>query len=106
VVCKASPHGMATPSGGTGLETTFTAYKIPLSAVAKWPAANFSNPERRQWLTPYSIILYVLATLVVVARLWTRLNRQAGGFGWDDALILLSWVRPPRTYLLWYEFQY
>ena len=85
---------MATPAGGKGLDTTFTSYKVPLSAVVKWPAGNFTNPERRRWLIPYSITLYVLATLIVGARLWTRMNRQAGGFGWDDSIILFAWVRP------------
>jgi hypothetical protein len=83
---------MASPAGEKGLDTTFTAYKVPLSAVVKWPAGNFTNPERRRWIIPYSIALYALTTLVVGARLWTRMNRKAGGFGWDDSLILFAWV--------------
>lgn len=99
-IYETTPHDMATPAGGKGLDTTFTAYKVPLSAVVKWPAGNFTHPERRQWLTPYSITLYVLATLVIGARLWARMNRQAGGFGWDDLLILLSWVCPVSNIML------
>lgn len=84
---------MATIQGGKGMETTLTAFRIPLSAVAKWPAPNFRNPVRRTWYIPYSITFFLLATLVVAARLWTRMNRKAGGYGWDDSLILGAWVR-------------
>jgi hypothetical protein len=74
------------------LNTTLTAYKIPLSAIALWPAPNLVNPERRHWLIPFAFCLEVLTTLTLTARLWTRVTRQAGAFGGDDALIIAAWV--------------
>ncbi|KAE9966860.1 hypothetical protein BLS_007249 [Venturia inaequalis] len=83
---------MATPVGGKGLDTSFTAFKIPLRAVAKWPTPNYTHPQRRTWFIPYSVTLFLLATLVVLARLWTRVHKKAGGYGWDDSFILGSWL--------------
>ncbi|QDS68591.1 hypothetical protein FKW77_000730 [Venturia effusa] len=83
---------MAQSTGGTGIETTFTAFKIPLSAVAKWPLPNYTNPERRRWFIPYSITLFVVSTLVVAARLWTRMSMKAGHYGLEDTMILGAWT--------------
>jgi len=74
------------------MDVTFTAYDIPLSAVLKWPPANFTHPETRHWFVPFAAVLQGLSTLVIGARLWTRLGKRAGGFGLDDALIIISWV--------------
>jgi hypothetical protein len=81
-------------SGGVPitLNTTLTAYKIPLSAIALWPAFNEVNPERRHWLVPFAFSLQVLATLAVAGRLYGRITRKAGSFGADDVLIIASWV--------------
>jgi hypothetical protein len=75
-------------------DQTVTAYKIPLSIIAKWPKPNFVDPDRRQWFTPYVIVLHVAATIIVWTRIWTRVRREAGGFGADDALIIGAWVSP------------
>jgi hypothetical protein len=83
---------MSVQISGSGLDSTFTAYKISLATVAKWPPANYTNPDRRRWLSPYVVSLQALATLVVAARVWTRMNKKAGGLGWDDAFIVLSCV--------------
>ncbi|TID22645.1 hypothetical protein E2P81_ATG01771 [Venturia nashicola] len=84
---------MAAPNGPTkALDPTFTAFKVPLSAIAKWPPPNFTNPQRRTWFIPYSVTLFLLASLVVAARLWTRMNRKAGVYGLDDSFILGAWI--------------
>jgi hypothetical protein len=80
------------PTTVVTLNTTLTAYKIPLSAIALWPAQNLVNPERRHWLVPFAFCLQIFTTLTVTTRLWTRITRQAGAFGGDDALIIAAWV--------------
>lgn len=83
-------------AGNTGqtlnLNSTFTAYKIPLSAIITWPASNLEDPERRFWVVPYAFCLQVLTSAALSGRIWARLTRQAGSFGADDALILAAWV--------------
>lgn len=89
-------HVMSTPSSDSGLATTFTSYKVSLAAISKWPPPNFTDPDRRRWLVPYVIVLQVLSTLIVGARVWTRLNKRAGAFGWHDVLIILATVSQSR----------
>jgi hypothetical protein len=75
---------------------TFTAFKIPFSVAAQWPSPNYTNPERRTWLVPYSVTLQVFVTIVLLVRLWVRFTRQAGKIGPDDFLIAMSWVKSLR----------
>lgn len=70
-----------------------TAYKIPLSVIAQWPTPNYINPTKRIWAAPFSIVLMVISTLVIAARIYARITRAAGAFGLDDTLIILAWVR-------------
>jgi hypothetical protein len=87
---------MATPDPNdpltANLDTTVTAYKIPLSAIALWPSPNFAHPERRFGLAPFAFFLGILTTLVLAGRIWARLTRRAGIFGADDVLIILAWM--------------
>ena len=71
-----------------------TAFKIPISVAASWPSPNYTNPERRTWLLPYSVALQTFVTIVLLVRLWVRFTKQAGKIGPDDVLIVLSWVNP------------
>jgi hypothetical protein len=67
----------------------------PLAVLEEW--AKIGNPlhptETRGWgLAILCIVLYTLATVVVLARLWARFKvRQTSGL--DDALIVLAMVR-------------
>lgn len=79
-----------------------TAYKIPLSVIAEWPAPNYVNPTKRFWAAPFSIVLAVLSTLVIAARIYARITRTAGAFGLDDTLIIFAWVRSLRSDLRWW----
>lgn len=79
------------PSSAT-LDTTVTAFKIPLSAIALWPTPNYEHPERRFGLAPFSFFMQVLTTVVLAGRIWARITRRAGTFGGDDVLIILAWL--------------
>jgi hypothetical protein len=74
------------------LDTTVTAYKIPLSAIALWPTPNLTNPERRFGLAPYAFCLEILTTITLSARVYARLTGKAGKFGADDILIVGAWL--------------
>jgi hypothetical protein len=74
------------------MNTTLTAYKIPLSAIALWPPMNLVNPERRHWFAPLAFSLQILASLAVAGRIYGRITRKAGSFGADDVLIIVAWV--------------
>ncbi|KAF2097809.1 hypothetical protein NA57DRAFT_56991 [Rhizodiscina lignyota] len=74
------------------VDTTFTAYKIPLSIIAKWPPANYVNPERRWWVAPYTILWTTAGSLLLAARLYSRWTKAAGKFGFDDILIVCAWI--------------
>jgi hypothetical protein len=67
-----------------------TSYLIPLSAIEKWPAPNLTNPDRRTWLIPFTLILEVFATTTLMCRLWARVNRLAGGLRADDVSFVIS----------------
>jgi len=82
---------LANPGNAT-LDSTVTAYKIPLSVVAQWPTTNDVNPVRRTWLAPYTIVLAVITTFLLAARFWARYTRQAGNFGLDDLLVGAAWI--------------
>jgi hypothetical protein len=73
--------------------SVFTSYKIPISIVATWPKPNYINPERRTWVAPVGLLFEICTTLLLAARLWVRITRQAGRFSLDDALMIGAWVR-------------
>lgn len=59
--------------------------------IAQWPKANYVDPVERTWLPGYSGTLYGVSTSMVVLRMGLRLNRQAGGLGLDDVLLVGAW---------------
>jgi hypothetical protein len=81
----------------SGDDITLTAYKIPISVIASWPPPNYEHPTRRYWAAPFSIVLCVISTLVVAARVYARITRTAGAFGLDDVLIIFAWVSLIRS---------
>ncbi|KAK3067958.1 hypothetical protein LTR53_014829 [Teratosphaeriaceae sp. CCFEE 6253] len=64
----------------------------PASVIASWPTPNYLDPERKAWLTPYACALQGVSTLLVLARLAARLRNEGGGLGFDDALLIPSWL--------------
>lgn len=74
------------------LDTTVTAYQIPLSAVALWPTPNYEHPERRFGMGPFAFFMQILTTIVLAGRIWARVTRRAGSLGGDDILIMMAWV--------------
>jgi len=67
----------------------------PLSVVLKWPTANYVNPDTRG---PANVIvvavLLAIVAVILGIRLYTRI-KISKGFGLDDILILLAFVRSP-----------
>ncbi|QDS72812.1 hypothetical protein FKW77_006640 [Venturia effusa] len=74
------------------LNTTFTAYQIPLGVIATWPPPDYEHPERRFGVGPFAFFMQVLTTVVVAGRIWARITRRAGTFGGDDALVIMAWI--------------
>ena len=91
--CTAYSHLSPQSSAMSTSELKFSLYRVPLSTVLEWPQANTIDPESRHWFIPYASVLEILSTLVLAARLWTRVGRTGGGLGRDDILIVLAWVR-------------
>ena len=74
-------------------DMTFSVYRAPVSAIISWPPADYDDPETRRWYIPYAAVLQTLSTLTVAIRLWTRFGLHKGGFGADDYMIIVGWVR-------------
>jgi len=73
----------------------------PASVLAAWPRPNYANPTTRG-LTNLIVISTLLGfvTVVLAVRIYTRI-RISKGFGLDDVLIVLAYVRtaPPFLFL-------
>ena len=65
--------------------------------LASWPKPNYVDPERRTWMPAFSLTWQIVSTLLVFGRFYLRLRRLAGPFGYDDAFMLLAWVRSIET---------
>jgi hypothetical protein len=66
---------------------------IPLEAIAKWPSPNYINPETHSpAMVVFTVFLMVCVTILLGIRLYTR-QFISKGFGLDDILILLAFVR-------------
>jgi hypothetical protein len=52
--------------------------------IAKWPKANYDNPDQLTWLPIYSCIWFGVATIMVAMRFWLRSRGHAGRLGLDD----------------------
>lgn len=59
-----------------------------MSAISAWPAPNYIDPVRRDWMTPYAATWQIASGILVGARYWLRITNKAGGLGLDDALLL------------------
>lgn len=55
--------------------------------IAKWPKANYDNPDQLTWLPIYCCIWFAAATLMVAVRFWLRVRGHAGKFGLDDVSV-------------------
>lgn len=66
---------------------------IPLSVLDSWPKLNLDDPVRRTWMPAYALTWQVVSTVLVWGRLHLRSRRLAGSLGFDDAFVLLAWVR-------------
>ena len=60
---------------------------ITAEDLASWPAPNYEDPVRRNWMPIYAGILHAAATLMVGLRIWLRTIKLAGGLGIDDVCI-------------------
>nr|OQO21046.1 hypothetical protein B0A51_11417 [Rachicladosporium sp. CCFEE 5018]OQO24251.1 hypothetical protein B0A51_08696 [Rachicladosporium sp. CCFEE 5018] len=66
--------------------------EIPLDVVLSWPTPNYKDPETRGGaLLITNIILIILVTLAVFARVWGRTAIKKY-YGIDDTMILLAWA--------------
>jgi hypothetical protein len=70
----------------------------PMDVIAKWPKANYIDPERRgPGLIVTEITLLSITTVIILARVYTRL-RIVKSFGLDDVLIICA--VPPTVALV------
>lgn len=72
----------------------------PVSVLNSWPTPNFINPETRgpEEIITVSVLL-ALVTIILCIRVYTRLW-VSNGFGLDDVLILIAYVRDTRQTLI------
>jgi hypothetical protein len=67
----------------------------PLAIIESWPAPNYVDPVTRGRANAVmNFVLYPLVCVALGIRVYTRL-RISRSFGWDDWLILLSFVCLP-----------
>ena len=52
--------------------------------IAKWPKANYDNPDQLTWLPIYSCIWFGAATIMVAMWFWLRSRGHAGRLGLND----------------------
>ncbi|KAH7371592.1 hypothetical protein BKA66DRAFT_423792 [Pyrenochaeta sp. MPI-SDFR-AT-0127] len=64
----------------------------PLVQWSKWPNPNYINPTTKPKHILFAACFFgPLSLLVLSARLWVRIRIQRNA-GWDDWLMLASWV--------------
>jgi hypothetical protein len=64
----------------------------PTEQWLKWPAPNYVDPPTKpKYVLAFACLLGPISTLLLFARLWIRARVQRRA-GWDDWLILASWV--------------
>ncbi len=49
--------------------------------------------DRAPLLVIFVVMFTILATILVALRVYTRIRLVPGGLGWDDAFIVIAWVR-------------
>jgi hypothetical protein len=67
--------------------------EIPPEVLKSWPTPNYVDPVRRNWMPAFAMCWQVASTILVWGRFYLRIRRQAGPFGYDDAFMLVAWVR-------------
>lgn len=69
----------------------------PLSVIASWPPPNYVNPETRGPAVIIVLAIFLaIVTLLIAIRIYTRIF-VSRGFGLDDVLIILAYVRTETT---------
>jgi hypothetical protein len=65
----------------------------PLELFLAWPRPNYVDPiTKPKYVLFFSCLLGPISLVLLLARLWVRLRIQKNA-GWDDWLMLASWVR-------------
>lgn len=87
----ASSTGVLSPSAHQLLPVDM---QLPsVSVLSSWPTSNLINPETRGPAEIITVsVLLALVTILLCIRVYTRLW-VSNGFGLDDVLILLAYVR-------------
>jgi len=68
-------------------------YALKPEDIINWPAPNYEHPsEERTWLPVFAIVWQVVTTILVWGRLYLRMTRKAGAWGYDDGLTLFAWL--------------
>ena len=67
-------------------------HSIPVAVIASWPKPNYIDPVRRTWMPAYAGTLQVVASLMIITRLWLRAQRKAGVLGADDVRGIYSCI--------------
>ena len=67
-------------------------HEVPASIIATWPKPNYVDPVRRTWLPALACTLLAVSTVLISGRFFLRIRKQAGAFGYDDALIAIGWL--------------
>ncbi|KAF2209581.1 hypothetical protein CERZMDRAFT_86900 [Cercospora zeae-maydis SCOH1-5] len=72
---------------------------LSLADIAKWPKGNYINPHRRQWMPSYATFLYTLATLSILIRAVSRIQRSRHNgtrstalLDVDDIILVIGWA--------------
>lgn len=73
---------------------------LAFATFSQWPQPTVVNPTTRTWFPVYSIILAVIATLTLAARILTQIKKDIIAVGLDGVLMCFSWVRN-MMFALW-----
>ena len=49
--------------------------------------------DRAPLAVTFVVLFTTIATILVALRIYTRIRLVSGGLGWDDATIVIAWVR-------------
>jgi hypothetical protein len=68
-------------------------YALKPQDIINWPAPNYEHPSaERLWLPEFALVWQAVTTILVWGRLYLRMTRKAGAWGYDDGLTLFAWV--------------
>lgn len=66
---------------------------LSIDIVSQWPKPDYIDPVARSWYPEFSIVLAIVATTILCARLWSQIRKSTNGYGIDDGFVCLAWVR-------------